>query len=141
MTEVPYVARPPLATSGHYDDGFSPLPSHLASKIEGLIARAERKVRAECSEVDAKIAAGEIDPDLVADIVCEIVERATRAPAGLPAEAASYQQGAGPYQATVTFADAVGRMFVSKDAKRLLGCGRQVAFTVSMTTPLDDEDA
>ena len=132
MSETPIMAGWPLATRSHYRESFAPLPKPL--RLRPLLARASRKLRAECPCVDADIAAGALDPDLVADIVCEMVERATRQPGGMDGEVKSYQQGAGPYQATITFADAVGRLFLSKEARRLLGCGRQTAFTVSMTT-------
>lgn len=45
----------------------------------------------------------------------------------------SLQQGAGPYQGTMQFANPSGDMYLTKGDKRLLGCGVQAAFTVSMT--------
>lgn len=124
----------PLASVEHYEASFTPLPPDLSSKLGALLARASRKVRAECGEVDDRIASGEIDAELVADIVCEMVERAGSVPAGVVGGVASVQQGAGPYQQTLTFSDVVGRLYVGKDAKRQIGCGRQEAFTVPMVT-------
>lgn len=88
--------------------------------------------------MDARIAAfildptavGAVDPDLAADVVCEMVTTAASSPAGVGIQ--SIQQGAGPYQETQTFTNPVGDLYLTKKQKRLLGCGGQQAFTVSM---------
>lgn len=63
-------------------------------------------------------------------VSCEMVKRAMANPAGVGIN--SVQQGAGPYQETVQYTNPTGDLYLTKADRKLLGCGRQVAFTVSM---------
>jgi len=132
----------PFADEAYYVENFGPPPARVAGRIDKELARASRYVRSECPGLDARIAAyvldpgapGTVDPDVAADVVCEMVKSAAASPGG--EGIASLQQGAGPYQATQTFSNPVGDLYLSKKQKRLLGCGGQTAFTVSMSPPL-----
>lgn len=126
------------ATEAYYTENFGSPPARIADRLQKELDRASRYVRAECPGLDARIAAfvldptapGAVDPDLAADVVCEMVTTAGSSPAGVGVQ--SIQQGAGPYQETQTFTNAVGDLYLSKKQKRLLGCGGQQAFTVNM---------
>lgn len=129
----------PFATEAYYTENFGSPPASIAARLEAELARASRYVRAECPGIDARIAAyvldpsapGALDPDLAADVVCEMVKTAAPTDAG-GAGVASIQQSAGPYSQSTTFANPVGDLYFSKKQRKLLGCGGQRAFTVSM---------
>ena len=68
-------------------------------------------------------------------VSCEMVKRALAAgTAGAAVGVTSIQQGAGPYQETLQFANPTGDLYLTKSDRKLLGCGAQAAFTVSMVT-------
>lgn len=122
----------PFADVDYYEENFG-TPPDLAG---ALLARASRLVRAECPDVDQRIAEGDLDPDVVADVVCEMVQNATAdvLGGGAGVESASRQIGSGPFQMTQTqkFASPVGAMVLNRKHRRLLGCGQQEAFVVSL---------
>lgn len=128
----------PFADEAYYEENFGSPPTRIADRIDQELARASRYVRRECPDVDLRIAAYDLDPaaqdaldpDLVADIVCEMVTSSASSPGGVGVS--SLQQGAGPYQATQTFSNPVGDLYLTKKQKRLLGCGGQIAYTVPM---------
>jgi hypothetical protein len=133
----------PFADEAYYTENFGAPPARIADRIEQELARASRYVRRECPGIDGRIslyvidptAPDAVDPDVVADVVCEMVTSAAASPAG--PGIGSIQQGAGPYQATTTYTNPVGDLYLSKKQKRLLGCGGQVAFTVPMRPPIE----
>lgn len=74
-------------------------------------------------------------------VSCEMVKRAMASGTGAGAVGVtSIQQGAGPYQETTQFANPTGDLYLTKGDRKLLGCGTQSAFTVSMTTGLVAEE-
>lgn len=119
-----------FADAAYYTQNEFTIPPEVSpQRIEVHLARASRYVRGEVPGIDARIAAGDVDPDLVADIVCELVETAVNAPGG--PGIASIQQGAGPYQETLTFANPRGDLYLTAKHRRLLAAGGQRrAFTV-----------
>lgn len=132
----------PYADEAYYVENFGSPPARVADRLGKELARASRYVRRECPGIDDRMylfmqdrrAPGAVDPDVVADVVCEMVKAAAASPGG--EGVTSVQQGAGPYQETMQFANPVGDLYLSKKQKRLLGCGGQTAFTVSMSPPL-----
>lgn len=127
-----------FADGAYYTENFGSPPSRIADRLEAELARAYRYLRAECPGIDARVelwftdraSPDALDPYLVADVVCEMVKSAAASPGG--EGVSSVQQGAGPYQATQTFSNPVGDLYLTKKQKRLLGYGGQRAFTVSM---------
>lgn len=119
----------PYATRADYImGGFGEEPENL----EGLLARASRIVRAESAQVgvdiDARIEAELLDPELVADVVCDMVAYAAASPGGVGVE--SLQQGAGPYQETVKFVNPVGQLSFTRVHRRRLGVPLRRAFEI-----------
>ena len=108
--------------------GFGEVPENL----DGLLARASRIVRAESArvgvDIDARIEDELLDPELVADVVCDMVAYATVSPGGIGVE--SLQQGAGPYQETIKFANPVGQMSFTRVHRRRLGVPLRRAFEI-----------
>ena len=130
----------PFATVDYYEENFGTPPDRAMS----LLARASRLVRAECPDVDERIDDGVLDPDVVSDIVCEMVQNATAdvAGGGAGVESSSRQIGSGPFQMTQTakFASPVGAMVLNRKHRRLLGCGQQEAFVVSLAPAWDGDE-
>ncbi len=82
------------------------------------------------------------DSELSARLVVSVgmVKRAMASGTGAGAVGVtSVQQGAGPYQETMQFANPTGDLYLTKGDRKLLGCGAQAAFTVSMSTGLVSE--
>lgn len=130
----------PFADEAYYVENFGSPPARIADRLDNELARASRYVRRECPGIDARVSAhvldpsapDGLDPDVVADVVCEMVTSAAGSPAG--PGIASAQTGAGPYQETLTYTNPVGDLYLSKKQRRLLGYGGQAAFTVPMVT-------
>lgn len=124
----------PLATRAQYvERAGEPVPA-VADRLDALLAKASRLVRAECArhgkEIDDDIAAGDIDGELVADIVCQMVEEAGQSQAALGVS--SLQQTAGPFSLAATYANPAGRLYLGKDARRLLGLGGVAGFAITL---------
>lgn len=68
-------------------------------------------------------------------VVLAMLTRASSSPvAGLGVT--SVQEGAGPFQQTLQFANPTGDLYLTKAEKRQLGCGRQTAFEVDLLPPV-----
>lgn len=130
----------PFADSVYYmDNGFGTPPEDA----NALLERASRLLRAECSGVDARIAdyatdptiEGALDPDVVADVVCEMVQNyAAASTPGVGVESNSQQFGSGPFQMTNTakYSTPTGAMILNRKHRRLLGCSTQRAFSIDL---------
>lgn len=64
-----------LADPNDVAAGWRPLTSDELTRVGALLDRASRMVRALVPTVDARIASGTLDPELVADVVCNMVRR------------------------------------------------------------------
>lgn len=120
----------PFADSNYYIANFGQPPASMSGSLDAVLARASRYVRSECPGIDRRIGDGVLDPDLVADVVCEMARSAASSPAGIGIS--SIQQGAGPYQQTTQFTNPVGDIYLSRKQRRLLGYGGVRAFEVNL---------
>lgn len=120
----------PFATAFYFKENGFAVPAGLDDdQLDLALARASRNLRGEVAGVDARINAGTLDPNLVADIVCEMVVSAFQQ-AG-PAGVESIQAGAGPFQKTYRFPHPTGDMFLTAKHKRLLAVAQpRRAFTI-----------
>lgn len=71
-------------------------------------------------------------------VSCEMVKRAMIAGDSMPG-VETVQDGAGPFQTSFKYTNPTGDLYLTKADRKLLGCGAQSAFTVSMTRPLEAE--
>jgi len=105
------------------------IPSDQVEYAETAIEDASLEIDVNCPLPDEPT-----DQDLQARlvVVCRMIKRAY----AVPDEAVgvgSVQQGAGPYQSTLTFSNPAGDMYLTKADRRLLGCGGQKAFMIDLT--------
>lgn len=101
------------------------------------LAAASRYVRARVPDVDVRIAAGVLDPELVVDVVCAMVARST--PGDTAAGVGAVQETAGPFSRSLTFANPTGDLYLTAAELRLLGGGRvQRAGSVDLLPPVPD---
>lgn len=123
-----------LADPGAVSDGWRPLTTAEAGRVDALVAKASRLIRDELPSVDARILAGALDPLSVADIVCDMVRRQLGTPTDQP-PASQVTQSASIFSVGVTYANPTGEPFLTKSERRRLGVGRQRAGSVDLLPP------
>lgn len=124
----------PFADAADLASGWRPLTAAEAERARELVAKASRYLRAEFPQVDAKILAGLLDPDLVKDVVCDMVRRVLPIPVDQPAMT-QIQQSAGPFSQGMTFSNPGADPYLTKADRRRLGMSEQRASTVDMFVP------
>lgn len=72
-----------LTTLARVEALWQPVPSTLAAKTTALIGMASRLIRHAYPDIDARIADGSVDSDLVADVATQMVARVLDNPGGL----------------------------------------------------------
>ena len=135
------MAREPFADEEYFTANFGDPPPRIADRLGPELKRASRYLRRECPGIDGKIslfkededAPGGLDPEVAADVVCEMVQAAAASPGG--PGVASLQMGAGPYQETTTYANPIGDLYLTKKQKRLLGYGTARAGNIDLIGP------
>lgn len=66
----------PFAELGDLEDRWKVIPPEQSTRAIELLAAASRYIRArKAINADVRIASGDLDPDLVTDIVCAMVQR------------------------------------------------------------------
>jgi hypothetical protein len=127
----------PFATVADLESRWRPLSSQEAAQAEVLLADASAILRAQCPTIDQRITDGTLDPELPEMVTCSMVKRAMMA-ADMGDGVTTQQQTAGPFSASLSFANPMGNLYSTKAEKQLLGCGaRARAYTID-TTPRPD---
>lgn len=72
-----------LTTLARVEALWQPVPSTLTAKVTALLGMASRLVRHAYPDIDARIADGSIDSDLVADVATQMIVRVLANPEGL----------------------------------------------------------
>jgi len=118
------------ATVGDLTAAWRSLTTDEEGVAEALLNRASRVLRTQIPEVDDRIESGDLDPLLVADVVCEMVRRAfTTRVAG----AESATTTVGQVSQAVTYANPQSNLYLTKAEKALLSPTRgRRAFSISM---------
>lgn len=124
----------PFATSTELAAGWRPLSSDEQARADVLLARASRLVRTRRKGIDALIAAGGMDADLVTDVVCAMVKRVMQGPADLDGVASRSEAG-GPFSQSVTFANPSGDLYLTKAEKVSLGIAGMHAASLDLIPP------
>lgn len=123
-------------------------PKHLGSKWDGLtgdeLADLERGLKEASVLVREALKTGGIDPatvegDVLETVVCRMVRRAFDPDPLMPSPvgADSQQISVGPFQRTFKFAGGAGQLYLGKADLRLLGLGRQKAFSIDLLAGTD----
>lgn len=109
----------PFATTGDLAARWRPLTPEETARAEVLIADASRTIRRLYPDVEARIAAGELDLEDLKMIVCAMVKRVMRVPADLDGVAAR-SQATGPHSVSDTFSDPVEDLELTDIEKDIL---------------------
>lgn len=120
------MATTPFATAADVAKGWRLLTSDETARASDLLAKASRQVRAEFPTIDARITAEAINPDLVADVVCDMVRRVLVAPVDQQ-PVSQMQQAAGPFSVGMTYANPTGDMYLTKSDRKKLGGAQRAA--------------
>ena len=125
-----------FATATDVESRWRPLSVAEKATATTLLGDASAILRAECSDVDARLAATPptLDADIPKMIVCAMVKRAMLAGVDVEGVTAT-QQTAGPFSQSLTYSNPMGNLYLTKAERRLLGCGGQRAFSVDMSPP------
>lgn len=90
-----------------------------------LLEDASALMRAECPSLDA------VDPAVLRMVCVDVVRTAMHTPdAG--AGVSSLNLAAGPFSQQVSFRDDSSDLYLTRKHKRLLGCGKQRAFSIDL---------
>ncbi|NKG21105.1 Gp19/Gp15/Gp42 family protein [Paeniglutamicibacter terrestris] len=121
----------PLATLAQYVERHGEVLEADTADVESKLGQASRKVRNQFRTLDARMASDELDPELVADVVCRMVNRALEAPKELQ-DVTNASMTAGMFTQNLTFARTDGRVYLGKDDRRDLAPPRGGMFTAPM---------
>lgn len=136
------VASPaPFATSEDYTRRGLDQGPWTTEVLNTKLAEASRKIRERAKTVDARISAGTLDAELVADIACAMVSRAVPMETGLqvPSGAQSAQVSVDIFQQSIRFgAGGAAALFFTREERRTLGIG---GGRVAFVDPLGDDES
>jgi hypothetical protein len=107
-------AQKPLAATGHVAEQFGALTSDQEVLVKSLIRAASAMIRARLPLVDAMIADGRLNPDLVALAITNMILRVLRNPSGLRSEAV------GPFSRAYDTKYAAGQLVLGEEELGLL---------------------
>lgn len=121
----------PLATHTDYTKRAYENPYDSTDKLDERLAMASRYIRApeRAPLIDEQILEGAIDPELVKDIVCLMVDRSA------PSDLSGFTQineGAGPFQQGGTVANPHGDFYLTKQERKSLGISAQRAHMIDL---------
>lgn len=112
-----------FATVDDLEARWRTLSSDERTRAGVLLDDASAMIRALCPDAD--------DADVLKLVACAMVKRAMLA-ADAPGVKTT-QETAGPFSTSLTYSNPMGDLYLTAAEKRLIGCGRQVAFVVPMT--------
>lgn len=116
---------PPFASVADLRDHWAELPYDREDEAAQKLIEASIEIRALYPDVDARIVALTLDPDVPKLVVCRMVKRAMdNASRGGMDGIGSVQESAGPFAQTLNFTNPDGNLYLSKSDKRLLAAGR-----------------
>lgn len=94
-----------------------PIPDSRVPYVQGRLDAAHRLLRSKAPGLDARVDSGLLDPDLVKDVIVEMVLRVLRNPSGFRSETD------GDYSYSRDIQVASGRLMVTDDELEMLGFG------------------
>lgn len=127
----------PFATRANFLDRGHVAGSWSATVLETRLAAASRWLRGQYPDIDDRIEAEEIDPELVTDVVCMMTARTVPVelvPLGLD----STQMAGGPFSQSGKLTNPHGDYYLTKQERATLGYGGGKAFTVNLLPDPDE---
>lgn len=124
----------PFANEEDYTNrGYSAQAWPTSAVLTTKLAEASRYLRSPriYPGIDHDIAEEILDAELVKDVVCAMVNRATPVES-VPAGAESMQMSVDVFQRTTRFIGGASQLYLSKEDKRKLGIGGQQAYSVDL---------
>lgn len=121
MADEPVV----YATVAQVRDIWPDMPQGADDHATTMIRYASAIMRAECPGLDAA------EPEIRTLVCAEMVKSAMKMPEADP-NLSSINRTAGPYSQQLSFRADADDLYLTKKHKRLLGCGRQQAFSVDL---------
>lgn len=116
----------PFATLSELEDRWPDFPVGAGTHAEALLEDASQFI------LDLVPTAVDATASTRRRIVCAVVKRSMQAESSDMGGYESYQQGAGPYQATFKPLNPHGDFYLTKAEKQALGWGKQRAFGVQV---------
>lgn len=110
----PITGPPPLAVVGDVTNQFGTLTPAQEGLTNALLRAASKLVRSRFTQIDANLAAGLLDPDVVALAVTNMVLRVLRNPGGLRSETI------GPFSRSYDTGDAAGLLAITDQERSML---------------------
>lgn len=126
----------PYATIGDLVDRWRPLSASEETTAAALLSDASAMMRVEFPTLDARIAAGTMPVDITRMVACSMVKRAMST-SGLEG-VSSQQESAGTLSRSVTYANPMGNIYLTKQDRRMLGRPVGRAFMVDLMPPAED---
>lgn len=124
------------AIVGDVESRWRTLSSAERSRAGVLLDDAAVRIDSECPPSDPPT-----DAELAVRVVvsCEMVKRAMATPGGVDSiGVTSVQAGAGPFQQTQQFSNPSGDLYLTKADRKLLGCGRQRAYSIDLLPVVEE---
>jgi len=116
-----------FATYQDVEARWRPLSESEQATATTLLDDASAIIRSECPSADA------LDDGITRLVVCGMVKRAMIA-AAAGEGVSQFQQTAGPFSQNATYSNPMGNLYLTKQDRKLLGCGGQGAFDIDQGT-------
>lgn len=129
---------PAFATIDDVEADWRSLSTEEKQRAEHLLNRATTIMVAEFPGLRERIAAERIDPDLASLVCADMVKQAMLGPIDQPA-ATSIQQANGPFNKSVTLAQQIGSLYVTKKHRRWLGYSGPTVGQINPLAHLGDD--
>ena len=122
-----------FAATSDIEARWRPLTTAESAQAAVLLDDASAMLRTECRDLDARLAAvpPSIDPAVPLMVVCAMVKRVLIAGEDVDGVSA-HQQTTGPFSQSLTFANPMGNLYITKAERKTLGCGGQRAFSIDL---------
>lgn len=119
----------PFATVADLEARWRPLTPTETTTATALLDDASAMIRAEAPGIDQRVDDGQLDPAVPLMVVCRMVKRAMHTSGD---GVTQQQQTAGPFSQMLSFSNPQGDMYLTKADRRMLGIGRQRAFSIDL---------
>lgn len=117
------------ATVEQLESRWRSLSSSEKDTAEVLLGDASALLRSFCRSLDSDIADGSVEPVVVEAIVCAMVRRSMNV-SDDGFGVSSFQESAGPFSMSRSFASPTGDMYVTTSEKQRLRCGGMRVYTI-----------